>query len=298
MNIVTFSDQNYLCKCLTLHSSISKFTKDFKFYYLCLDDKTFEVAKNIENCIALHVNTLSDQDLSLISTFDKNPNSFSLYHFALSPYVCNLFSTKYNLEEFIYCDSDIYFTDNINLILESCKNYDIGLSAHKHISKNSNKKAGFYNVGVLYFKVSEQVKSVLKFWLDSTINKDNIYYKSHGTCGDQKYLELFETLYPDLKIKLIDDDVGHLAPWNCEIVRDIKKYQIIWDGKRVYNTSINKTQKLVFFHFSHFGENYSKNKYDICRKGEWNVYCIKTKFSHLYDEYFQELKNNKTIYNL
>lgn len=298
MNIVTFSDSNYMCKCLTLHSSISKFVKEFNFYYLCLDDKTYETAKLIKNCIPIHINELTDSELSIISTFDKNTNSFSDYHFALSPYVCNLFLLKYNLEDIIYCDSDIYFTDNIESIKNSCQQYDIGLCTHKHIPKTISRKTGFYNVGVLYFKNSNEVKEILKFWLNCTIDKENKYFKSHGTCGDQKYLELFEILYPNVKIKTLDDDIGHLAPWNCEVVKKIENYDITWNGEHVYGKKGLISQKLTFFHFSHFVENYDKNKYSFNRGGDWDVDCLKIKFKHLYDEYFKELKNNKLIYNI
>lgn len=298
MNVISFSDKNYLLNGLCLYHSILRYTDNFKFYYLCLDDETFDIFKNLKNCVTLHIKDLSDEDINIIHVLDKKENSFSIFHFALSPYICNLFINKFNLDHVLYCDSDIYFFDNPISILNCCKEYDVGLSTHKHVKKISNRNSGFYNVGVLYFKNNKISNDILKFWLSSTINKNNFYYETHGTCGDQKYLELFEKLYPLAKIKIIDDDVGHLAPWACSVVNNINNYDMSWDGYNVYNKNITLNQKLNFFHFSGF--KICNNNYKISRNNEWDNFssCIFNKFNHLYNEYFQSIKAIKTLYNL
>jgi len=46
------------------------------------------------------------------------------------------------------------------------------------------------------------------------MDPNNRWHKTHGLCGDQKYLELFFDLFESKNIKILDENIGHGAPWN------------------------------------------------------------------------------------
>ncbi len=77
---------------------------------------------------------------------------------------------------------------------------------------------------------------------------------------------------------VIDNLVGHAAPWNG--YRQIMDGEwIIWRGKK---------QKFVFYHFSHF--HCDKNGYKTNYNGEWTPEKDKDWQKKLYDDYYKMMK--------
>ena len=150
---------------------------------------------------------------------------------------------------------------------------------------------GEYNVGIVYFKGDEYGKKCLSWWKDMMMNHDNPYSKTHGMCGDQKYLELFEPLFGEEAVCIVDKNVGHLAPWNVTF-HDYKNNKIIWN---------NKKQDLYFFHFAHFVPNFEKNTYKTSYNNEW-VWGEPAKthkfIENLYEEYFAKSRVTGDKYSL
>lgn len=301
-NLVTLSDINYINKGLILFDSLLNNTdEDFKLYYLCLDDYTYGILKNIDNnkLIPYHIDNIINDDefkklINSSKSLDDNTinlsSTFSTYHFASASYVTFHLMEKYKLPEIIYIDSDIKFYGDFNDIFKSIENKSIGLILHRH--NNIGCFVGGYNVGIIYFKNDEPGYNCLKWWRDCMIDKDNPWSEKYGTCGDQKYLEAFGMLFGDDNIKILDDDIGHGAPWNFRLYQYQNNNNIIWEGKN---------QKILFNHFSHFDINYENNNYKIDKEGEWRS-CLKPYFrgeiKKYYDDYFDDHIKIKIKYNL
>ena len=116
----------------------------------------------------------------------------------------------------------------------------------------------------------------------------NEWFDEYGRVGDQVYLEAFEPLFGKDNISVIDDSVGHGAPWNFGLYQ-YDGGDIIWGGKR---------QKMVFIHFSHFTPNYNNDTYEVDREGEWNNPHLRhPRVKQYYDEYFNSLKTIKVKYD-
>jgi len=284
-SFVTLSDINFLDKGLVLYDSISKYTKDFRLYYLCLDTDTFNKVLDLEfdNLIPYHINNLIEEDsyqkLSLnASELDKvsnipqiqNGDSTNL-HYALTPYIIEHLINKYNLPELIYIDADIKFYSDANILYEVADE-SVGLVLHRH--NRMGCKAGAYNVGVIYFKNDEMGMKCLNWWKNCLLDKNNEWAEKYGTCGDQKYLEAFHLIIGD-NIFLYDDHIGHGAPWNFKLYEFLNDDYIIWKGEK---------QKLVYNHFSQFS--YDENGYSDIFKGhkiEGAKKYYKDYYNHLMD---------------
>ena len=102
---------------------------------------------------------------------------------------------------------------------------------------------GGFNVGVVWFNNSSKGREVLAWWKNAVLKREP---KELSIMGDQKYLEAFIPMFGEEAIKVLDEDIGHGAPWNFRlyIYDELLKDNIIGWG--------DKKQKLVFNHFSQF----------------------------------------------
>ena len=165
----------------------------------------------------------------------------------------------------LYVDADMYFYQDFEKIYDNIGRKSVGIISHR-FNHNRETKTGKYNVGIIYFKDDKRGNACLKWWSDVVINDNNEWFETYGTCGDQKYLELFEGLFPGA-VRVIG--VEHGAPWNVQHI----------DGN-----------DLVFFHFSHFaihGGGYTTN-----RAGEWKPEATPWA-KKLYNDYYEVIKQIK-----
>ena len=239
-NYCTLSDKNYLINGLALIDSLEKLSsEDFKIYYLCMDDETFTTLSDLENdkVIPVPMSDLeSDKDFP---TLKKNtnyiPNSHDCtYCFALGSFLTEYVMRHYVLDEVLYTDSDIIFYQDPKLIFDEVGDRSIGIMLHRHVPIGHH--VGGYNVGVVYFKNDEVGYKCLKWWRDCVMDPTNEWFTQYGSVGDQVYLEAFEPLFGVENVSVIDNSIGHGAPWNFRLYQ-YDGEDIIWGGKR---------QKMVF----------------------------------------------------
>lgn len=298
--LTTLSDKNYLDRGIALYESICKFPIDFKLYYLCLDEVIFDKLTSIGDprLIPLFIDDefRGNKDFDILVAnntsvpiglpeeyYTKNNlfPGYSDFHFALGSFFTHHIMQKERPEEILYIDSDIVFYCDPTLIFDAVAGKSIGIIRHRH--NEIGCIAGGYNVGIVYFRNNTTGMLCLDWWRNVVMDKTNEWFATHGGCGDQKYLELFESMFGDVKI--IDEDIGHAAPWNFSLYGYFEDDAIIsWNGK---------IEPLVFIHFSHF--NYSGDTYKVARKGEWGMYMPAKKY---YDQYLLTLQDINRRYDL
>jgi hypothetical protein len=132
---------------------------------------------------------------------------------------------------------------------------------------------GWYNVGVMAFNSSAPALNISETWKSWLMRTDHPFYERHGTCGDQKYLELFIPFFGKENICVFDDDprICHLAPWCTE----------------------GDYSKVLFYHFSHFRYELPGQWWDSLH-GEWhpsNSDIIKP----YYERYFEHIKQSEKL---
>jgi len=283
----TLSDYNYLLKGLVLYDSLEKYTKeDFVLYYFCLDNETYNKLNelNLKHIIPINLKDLEYDHLELQNI--KKQITYQNYCFTLSSYFCWYLLEHCMLQDILYIDSDIVFYDSLKKIFDTVKDKSIGLIRHRHVSYGHY--VGYYNVGIIYFDNKEGLKCC-EFWKDLMLNPNNEYSKEYGTCGDQKYLELFEKKFDGVKI-IDENGIGYFAPYNLDLYSyenfSINDKKIIWNGKE---------EKIIFNHFIKFKPDFENDTYvPVETLQEWNKLSKIKEVVEIYNEYFElnkEIKN-------
>ena len=244
-NICTLSDYRYLPQGLAMLNSLKKYN-NINAYYLCLDDKSFEVLTKlqIKFIVPIHLKTLLERCKDLRDYKEKvkpelgggNNNQFC---WALASYFIDYLLNTEAIKDILYVDSDVYFYSSLKPIYDEINDKSVGIIKHRHnLVGNID---GAYNVGIIYFANNLMGKTVVKWWKEGILYDR---YPEYSTCGDQKYLEGFIPNFGEQNICVIDEHVGHGAPWNFRlyVYENYEKNGTIFYG--------NKEQKLVFNHFS------------------------------------------------
>ena len=253
MNVFcTLSDINYLDRGIALYESLlEKSSEPFALYYLCLDEETYSkieglnLALSSKKIIPISLKSLEENNEVLLEA--KKDRDAKDYMFTLASYFSDYLINSVTCDSVLYIDADVYFYEDPYDIIKCCEGKHCGIMLHRH--NFVGHRDGGYNVGVVWFNNSSQGKEVLSWWKNAVLKKEP---KELSIMGDQKYLEAFEPNFGKDVIKIIDEDIGHGAPWNFRLyVYDE------FDDKNIIGWG-DKKQKLVFNHFSQF--KYSEEK--------------------------------------
>jgi 2-polyprenyl-3-methyl-5-hydroxy-6-metoxy-1,4-benzoquinol methylase len=278
-HITVIADENFTLQAVTLIRSIFKTSStSLTFHLFCVDNKVKDsVNKLYKNIVTYDESIFDDKNLLNLKTDDYKYFLYALSS-AFTKYVIDKIA-KIN-ESVTYIDADVFFHTDINLIYKAFGEKSVGIFRHRFLKQNESCPYGMFNVGVVHFKKTKMGSDILNWWTDSVVNRR--FFDSLGTCGDQKYLDVFPALCgPDI---FIDSGIGHGAPWNWKFYKDISKSTITYE---------NETQPLVFTHFSKFSFDFDTDSF-----GEYH-YPIYTDNGKVYEnsnlkdihmEYFQELK--------
>jgi hypothetical protein len=276
-----------------LNQSLLRKSEDYVLYVLALDKEAKDVFNcggwRNENIEVVFVEDLIKSDKHLSKCRTNNPSYEALniadgdakkatwlqFVWSLSAYFTWYCMENFNTKDVLYIDADIYFFDSWKKIYDNLDNTSVGIVEHRCPYSPSN---GKYNVGIVYFKNDLDGYKCCTWWKNCLLFADNQYYKTHGSCGDQKYLELFERLFDG--VATLDKYFAHLAPWNYAYHEYTGCGEVIWNGQ---------SQTMMYCHFSNFKPNYEENTYLMAsRHGieqSSNVFIKK-----MYDEYFDCLR--------
>lgn len=289
----THSDKNYVAKGIAMCKSIIEHDKNAVIWYLFLDDETFEKVDKIENIIPVSIAQLEAFDSKIAELKNCKPSnygtSYSQYCWALTPcFIWYLMNIQNGLrpDKLIYCDADLYFYKHPQLISEACKNHSVGIHTHRFSSYDpETNDVGEFNVGCVYFKKDEAGLKVSEFWKNCMLNPENEYAKKYGTCGDQKYLDLFIPLFGKETVCVFDRDTApviyHAAPWN------FGNYE--YRGNEIYFN--NEKIELTFNHFSHFNASNDGN-WKSSNNGEWAPENTHETVRKFYNNYNKKVNEN------
>lgn len=260
MEIVTYFDSNYLDVGVCMIESLrDQEGRDLVFRVLCLDKKSFDYVseefKEDPNFFPYLLEDLEKKDPVLLSlkhqlegmkSYQNQNFNFSnkqKYIWVLTPYFCNYVLKNLGSKEILYCDADLYFYENLDSVRDEVKDYSIGIVTHMSPHHLTGKTpSGIYNVGIVYFKNDESGMACSEFWKSLLMNPNNQYYQRYGTCGDQKYLELFEGLPKHGKrVRVIKGKVAYGAPWCWGEYTYLNKKDVIYMGEE---------RRIIFNHFS------------------------------------------------
>ena len=292
LSLCTVCDKEYLLKGLAMHHSLCETIEGkWKLYWLCIDDDIYTelLRLNPKNVVPVRLADLEKRDHALRRA-KNNPASkygtqYSQYCWTLTPYFINYLLKKYIAkgEKIIYADSDIYFYRSPQAISDMTGRHSVGIHSHYPFGgTRTETDNGWYNVGVLVITKNLAGIQISDHWKRWLMNPDNEYYATYGTCGDQKYLELFEKIWGRDHVCVFDEEGGisHLAPWNSDNQQHPEHKFIMHNGK---------AQSVAFFHFSHFRHDAANDQWHDSLHGEWNP-SKDVNIRRYYEEYFNVIK--------
>lgn len=301
----THSDKNYLAKGIAMCNSIIEHDPTAHIFYLCLDDETYDAISKIYGegmpalfevtPVALEFLEYNDAELVKLKNYGHTSNygnAYSQFCWSLTPYFTWFLLKRADITSLLYCDADLLFYDNPAKIAEACNNKSLGIHTHGFSSYDpETNDVGEFNVGCVYFKNNETGKKVAETWKNWMLNPQNEYASKFGTCGDQKYLDLFIPLFGAENIAVFDRDttpiIHHAAPWN------FSNYEYKDDKMLKYAQEI----QLLFTHFSHFNTDINGN-WQSSNHGEWKPEENNNTITQIYVNYNQKvMKANKLLQN-
>ena len=247
--LVTHCDYNYLPRAIVLIESIAKKSENYLVILVCHDELSY--SKMIERSMHnVELVKLSEIEVYFEELIEKKLLITPIeYIFLLTPFILKFCLEVFKLEKVVYVDSDIYFFSSIDPIFDEIKNSDVGITSHNFPSKMKHLEVnGKFNVGIMFFRNTKDGNQILNWWAKRCLESTSIDLKSPDVFGDQKYLDLFSTIYPSTHVF---ENLGiNAAPWNY--------HEISPDNSRGTNIDGNN---LVCFHFS--GVKASGNKFII-----------------------------------
>ena len=250
IDFCTVADINFKNRIVALKESLYENNPGSILHLLCLDDEIYD-RLNGSDIQCYKVSKLMEDDDLLMRCRNNDPSREALLNtngdvekakylqfiWSLSAYFSWWCLDTLDVPEITFVDGDIYFYSNLDTLKESITNASVGIVEHRCPYNPVN---GKYNVGIVYFNNDIDGYKCSTWWKNCMLLPNNEFYQTHGMCGDQKYLELFEELFDNVEV--IDKNFGHLAPWNF-IYHSYNEEQVVWQGTN---------QDVLYCHFSNF----------------------------------------------
>jgi hypothetical protein len=308
MDICTTADHNYLHKALALYQSLQLKTQFGDpaivhiLHVLCLDELCYSKLSqaNLPGiiCYSLPALELSDAQLRKAR---NNPacsygDQYSNYCWSLTPWFIHFLLTQAQLSLLVYADADICFytqpapySSPFAQIFSVMGRASVGIHTHRFTAEFETRENpdfpgttvldnGWYNVGVMAFRNTPQGIAISEQWKNWALNPTNPFYKDFGTCGDQKYLELFRPIFGQENVCVFDQvpdhEIFHMAPWSAENFR---------------------SRHALFYHFSHFRYDLKTGEWWDSLHGEWNPSHNGYIREYFYQPYFELIKNSEKL---
>lgn len=248
----SYCDVNYFPRFAALAQSVQKFETDSRFYLLCLDPETFDLAHQLisRGVTPLRLEDLEDVFPELLNV--KRERTFMEYVFTLTPYLMKFTSLKSGEGDLVfYLDADLWFFSDPKTVTNELNDFEVGIIPHAYPENLANglKKYGTFNVGLVAVRNSDVGRSCLSWWASQCLEWCGDE-PVDGKYADQGYLDQFPNLFDGVKV--LENRGFNLAPWNTMgqvILTDS-------DGR----VTLGDQTPLTFFHF-----------HGLKRFGKWMV---------------------------
>lgn len=237
-NFCTLFDRNYASRGLALYRSLKRYcVGDFALTVLCMDEHVRSALATLDlpGVRLWRVEDIGDTELLALRGVR------SLREFCWTcpgPLMIALLKEQGAGSVVTYLDADLAFFSDIQPIYDELGDKDILIHGHNFAPQYESyaKWSGIFNVGLIAVRHSREGLACLERWRAQNIEMC-VLDPDQGYCGDQKYLDEWPSLYPDLVI--LRHVGGGVAPWNMEAHEFTESNgQVMIDGT-----------PLIFFHY-------------------------------------------------
>jgi hypothetical protein len=229
-------------KALALYESLGKYYEEFKLFYVCFDFETYDFLKErcLKNMEIIYIGEIEDIELLRV----KNERSFAEYFYTCTAAIILFILEKYSIDICIYLDSDIYFFNSPEILLDEMRADESAMIIeHRFTRKHQSALVGKYCVQFMPFRNNENGKRILLWWKSACINW--CFLKGeNGLWADQGYLNDWPTRFEGIhELKHLG---GGVAPWNVQQY----KFSQSFENKIVgIEKATDLHFELVFYHF-------------------------------------------------
>lgn len=237
----TYFDSGYLSRGLALIESLRDHGDDSPVWVLALNDeaKDYLDAVGLPNVFTLSIEDLEAAEPKLLPL--KDQRSRMEYFFTCTPLLMRWVAGQQTDSQtvVIYLDSDLFFFDSPDLVLEALGDGAVGIIEHKYQRRLADRlaKYGRFNVGWVGIRADQRGLACLDWWAASTLAW--CFDKPEdGKYADQGYLDQFPELFDGVVV--LPSKGFNLAPWNTG------GHTISRAEDRV---TVDGSDELVFFHF-------------------------------------------------
>lgn len=191
ITLCTLFNTNYIDKGLTMYESIERYTQDYVLYVLCMDDRCYEILTNLNRPRFIPIKLSDFESPELLAV--KQERSMGEYCWTCSSCLVDYVMRTFNPEYCAYIDSDLYFYDDVNVVVKEMqeRNASVMITGHRfnwYDRKEMEWMVGKYCVEFNTFKNDENGRSLLTTWKNQCLE----YCKCDGDgvhWGDQKYMD-------------------------------------------------------------------------------------------------------------
>ena len=250
----TYFDSGYLSRGLALIESLRSHGDNSPVWVLALDDATtvYLDAAQLPNVFTLAISDVEDAEPELLPL--KSSRSRMEYYFTSTPLLMRWVLDRHDEPDetiVIYLDSDLFFFEDPDLVLQALGTGSVGIIEHRYPSRLEKRlsKYGRFNVGWVGIRGDQNGRACLDWWAASTLEwcfdiPDASRY------ADQGYLDSFPSKFDGVVI--LRPAGFNLAPWNTgrHSLTLAPRNRVVVDG----------SSPLVFFHF-----------HGLRRVGSWYV---------------------------
>jgi hypothetical protein len=254
----TLFDSFYLSRGIAMYESLKTWTSDFQLFIFAFDELSFNILNELD---LKNVTTVSLQEFETAELLEaKKTRSKGEYCWTCTPSVISYVLNKHKVPFCTYLDADLIFYSDPSVLIEEMINNrkNVLITEHRfsELPKlHGQNRAGRFCVQFVTFMKESNSLMILDNWRNQCIEWCYARYED-GKFGDQKYLDEWPMLYPNVHI--LQHIGGGVAPWN------IQQYIFNLNGEsitgKIKNTGL--TFNLVFYHFQYV--KFLNNKtYDI-----------------------------------
>lgn len=228
-----------------MYESIERYTQDYVLYVLCMDDRCFEILTDLNRPRFIPIKLSDFESPELLAV--KSERSMGEYCWTCSSCLVDFVMRTFNPEYCAYIDSDLYFYDDVNVVVKEMqeRNASVMITGHRfnwYDRKEMERLVGKYCVEFNTFKNDANGRSLLSTWKRQCLE----YCKCDGDgihWADQKYLDNW---CEDYSFCLETENFGAgIAQWN------IAQYKMISNDENgpVKVKCNGKIFQMLFFHF-------------------------------------------------
>ena len=212
--------EEYLAKALTLYYSLEKKAVNFHIWFCVMDKKAYEVLQKmkLKNATLISVEDIEGKNIEALGI--KEGRSLKEYCWTLKPAVIEYVMDNFHTERLIYCDADVCFSFDPNVIYKDWDTYSCFMCMPRNL-EDTQYMHGLYQSELLGFKNDHYGRDILSWWKNQCFNWCFDYFDAaNERWGDQRYLIYVPRLFEN--IKLCENLEINAASWNI-IKRPIKK---------------------------------------------------------------------------